>query len=350
MKTNDLDVLRRVDPAAGIPDGPQAELLLARLDRVRTRITAEQQVGPVHPAVVATDRSRPVPRRTVLLGAAAGAVAAGAGLVAVDPFGSTGVAVAATPPVLDSELAPGRPAKGALLELAARAGRDRSVRGHAGDVHVVRTQSWDLATDVDGKRVTSAVVPLERELRWSSDLTGHMVVKAGRPWIPADPAYRKEWAREGNPKTPEGSVVDEMTWSRGSYQTAFHYPLPSDPQQLLAELKVGNDFDLNGTSQLIGSVADIYQETMPAPAVRSAVLTVLAGRSDVVALGAIKDRAGRTGLAFATDSASSGLPTRYVVIFDPATGALLTAEEVLTKNAGELNVRIPSVISYTLFL
>ena len=49
-------------------------------------------------------------------------------------------------------------------------------------------------------------------------------------------------------------------------------------------------------------------------------------------------------------SAMSGLPTRYVLIFDQVTGQLLDDEEILTRTAGKLNVAIPAVISYTVYL
>jgi hypothetical protein len=48
-------------------------------------------------------------------------------------------------------------------------------------------------------------------------------------------------------------------------------------------------------------------------------------------------------------SSGSGLPTKSTLIFDPATGWLLDAEEMLIESAGKLNVPIPSVISYSVF-
>lgn len=46
----------------------------------------------------------------------------------------------------------------------------------------------------------------------------------------------------------------------------------------------------------------------------------------------------------------SRVPERRTAIIDPATGALLGVETMLTERAGALNVRIPSVISYTSYL
>jgi hypothetical protein len=44
------------------------------------------------------------------------------------------------------------------------------------------------------------------------------------------------------------------------------------------------------------------------------------------------------------------LPTRYTVIFSADTGGLIADEQVLTTTAGKLNVAIPAVIGYTLYL
>jgi hypothetical protein len=128
------------------------------------------------------------------------------------------------------------------------------------------------------------------------------------------------------------------------------YPLPTDPARLLAELKAHYAIEAKGTQELVVALTDLYQETMPVPRVRSAMLTLLADRGDVVALGAMTDRAGRTGRGFAVDGDGGGLPTRQVLIVDSATGALLANEEVLTKRAGRLPVRVPSVTGYTLYL
>ncbi|WP_405059355.1 CU044_5270 family protein [Kribbella sp. NBC_01505] len=324
MKINELDALRRVDPAAGIPDGPLTEQELAVLDRIRTRIAAEQHVAPIN----GSTHQKPVRRRVVLLGAAAASVAIGAAGVVIDPFGSTGVAMAVTPPLLDHELAAGRPANAELIALAAKAARDTTLPGSSGGVHTVRAQSWNLSTNVDGEKVTSAVVPEQSELTWSSvDLSGQLVRKDSKT----------------------GKVVDNLTWAKGTYEQGFSYPLSGDPTSLRAQLQAGHDIDANGTVALTEAVGDVYNETMPVPAVRSALLTLLSGRKDVVALGPMVDRAGRTGAAFAVETDASGLPTRYVLIFDPATGRLLADEEVLTKTAGKLNVRVPSVIGYTLY-
>jgi hypothetical protein len=350
MNTNDLDTLKRVDPASGIPDGPLTDRELAGLQRIATRLAAEEHVAPVNGKATAglgSGRGR-VRRRAVLIGAAGAVAAAGAGVVVLDPFGSGGVALAATPPLLDAELAQGRPGKAALLALANTAGADKTLPGDAGS-HAVRMQAWYLSTAVDrNEKVTSAIIPEEITRTWKSDLSGRLVVRTGQPYFP-DPASPKGSRPDGSAEKP-GTVKGGESWPPGRYQPLFRYPLPTDPARLLAALKIGHPIDDNGPGYLTDVVTDVYHETTPAPAVRKALLEVLAAHTSAVSLGTMTDRAGRRGRAFAVDSSYGGLPNRRVLIFDPTTGRLWAKEEVLTKTAGRLNVRIPAVISYELYL
>lgn len=56
------------------------------------------------------------------------------------------------------------------------------------------------------------------------------------------------------------------------------------------------------------------------------------------------------GQAFSAESSRSGLPTRYTFIVNPSSGTIQGQEEMLTKTAGKLNVPVPSVIGYTVYL
>jgi hypothetical protein len=345
MKSNDLDLLRQADPAAAIPDGPLNEAELAGLSRVSTRIVAERSVAG--PTPVAARRGRAaMRRRTVLIGAAATLVAA-VGLVAVDPFGSTGVAVAATPALLDGELQAGTPAKARLLALATAAARDASLLGDVGSTHSVHTSTWDLSTRVDGDTVRSAVVPEETDLLWAGDQPGRITVRTGQTYFPSE-SHRQAWEHAGKPGKP-GQVIRDEALAPGGYTSMFTYPLPTNPAQLLAAFEAGHPIDVDGTGALVTAVRDLYKETVPVPALRSSALQLLAGRGDVVWLGDLKDRAGRSAQAFAVDTSYTGLPQRQILMFDTVTGTLLASEDLLTKTAGALGVAVPSVISYTLF-
>jgi hypothetical protein len=140
------------------------------------------------------------------------------------------------------------------------------------------------------------------------------------------------------------------TWAPGEYEGHYAYPLPAGRGALLERLEPGHHISEYGTPGLLGAVVDTYRESTPTPAVRGGLLRLLSERDDLITLGMVADRAGRRTAAFALDSDHGGLPNRRVLQFDPATGRLLADEEVLTERAGLLNVRIPAVVSYHLYL
>nr|WP_238357360.1 CU044_5270 family protein [Kribbella italica] len=312
----------------------------------------------VDAAVVDLAPRRRVTRRAVLVAGAAGiAVVAGVGLVAVEPFGSTGVAVAATPMVLDGELRAGRPAKQELLALAKVAAADRALPGDA-STHTVRMSTWDLSARADGDRLDWAVVPEESDLVWSADRPGRLTVRAGTPFFPSD-QHRDAWKRAGASVEPGTVIRDESVPAGGRRITQlgsgpsthnFVYPLPAQPRPLLAAIKAGLPVgvDVDSTGALVTGIRDLHRETVPSPGTRAAVLRLLAERGDVVSLGLLQDRAGRSGRAFAVDTTYTGRPERQVLMFDLVTGALLASEDVLTKNVDALRVPAPAVISYAL--
>jgi hypothetical protein len=67
-------------------------------------------------------------------------------------------------------------------------------------------------------------------------------------------------------------VLGEQKWRPGGYDPTYRYPLPTDPARLLGELKRHHRIDAMGTQELVVALTDLYHETMPVPAVRSAVL------------------------------------------------------------------------------
>jgi hypothetical protein len=86
--------------------------------------------------------------------------------------------------------------------------------------------------------------------------------------------------------------------------------------------------------------------------VQSALLSILATQPDLIVEGMATDRAGRQGIAISTTARSPQERTpamRYVLIIDPDTGMLLSAEEVALE-AGTLPIHVPATIGYALFL
>ncbi len=116
--------------------------------------------------------------------------------------------------------------------------------------------------------------------------------------------------------------------------------LSHDPARLLGQFHRAHQAEL-GAAEVVTAFTDLWQQQVPPAALEAAALRVLAAQEGLVVRGTTTDRAGRAGVAVSVDSGYSGLPTRYTLIFNPATGMLLDAEQVLTTTAGLLNVHRP---------
>jgi hypothetical protein len=278
--------------------------------------------------------SEPAParrqRRLLICAGAAVALALVVALVVPSLSGGGSTAYAATPrPLVYVPLATGEAAAPLLSSVAARAAT-LSERDNGGRFAHVEQRSWDLFTRVDGKRVTSEVVP-QRTSQWlADDGSGLIRVVADLP----------------------GGTHREVRRAAGGELQHF-WPLrslSSDDRTLAAQLAQGHPVGDNGAAERLVAVQDAYAESPLAPPVRAALLRYVAATPGVVVTGRVTDRAGRDGVAVSLDSDFSGLPTRYTLIIDPDDGRLLGSESMLTERAGKLDVPVPSVIAYTVLL
>jgi len=276
-------------------------------------------------------------RRTVL-GLAAAACVAAAGITAVDviaPRGLAGLAgldgasaEALVPSLLQFTPLPGTAAEH-LSEIAARSAALPDDVG-SGPVAYLEQRSWSLYTRVEGDRATSGNVEQYRHSWTDAAGAGRLVGEHVR----------------------QGRTVDRVETTLAAGDWSYMWPLgflSSDPAVLSGQLEQGHPVS-NGPAERLVAITDAVREQPLSPAVRAAMLTYLAQTPGLRLDGAVQDRAGRDGIAVSVDSDYSGLPTRYTVIIDPQDGRVLAFEQMLTTTAGKLNVRVPGVIDYQLFL
>ncbi len=322
---SDVHAIRELLMACDPCPAPQDELPLdARAEATLHRLLTTDAAAPE--VVRSSARRRRLVSASVPTAAAA-LIALVSGVLPGLPSGSS--ADAATPSPLQLPSAPGQPAKAELLRLAAVASRQPAVT--AGRYHYLKRRAWYLNTAVAGQSVTSQLQPQTVE-----------------QWLADDGSGRIVTARD------EGGTVDAHRIEKGA-RTPSAGTLPTDPaalaQQLLGYPSLGQDNAgiPNGVERVERTVDLLSTDGAVPPALQAALWRVLAA-SQLTNHGVIIDRAGRRGVAFTVDSAYTGLLTRYMLIIDPTTGRLLDYEQVLTKTAGKLNVRVPAVIAYEIFL
>lgn len=288
-------------------------------------------------------RSRTAVRR--LLTSAAGVAAAVALAVTVGLPGRTDPAVAATPTLLQyAQIA--STSKNEAQSLARACLERQRAQREAPASFTVRWTEWSLNTRVDGRVVTSAVVPVQVALSRRSDGSAELVRRTSVPQFP-NRQSRERWEDEGRPAA-QPRMVGAQRWSPGELRQASA-GLPDDPDRLLQVLARSHPIDELGDAEVLVAIADTYRAAELSPAQQAAMFALAVSRPGLQPYGRVTDRAGRNGFALSVESDHSGLPTRYTAIFDPVTGRLLDLEQTLTTTAGRLNVPVPSTIAYTVF-
>lgn len=210
-----------------------------------------------------------------------------------------------------------------------------------------------------------ALVPVSREIWIKSDGSGRIVESRGEPiWF--GPADRAGWQAVGSPDlrgtpfsdtrfgpTPPGvDPWDPQPWPGSLYYENVD-ALPTDVatlRRMIDERAAANGGGATDYERFT-IVGDLLRETVAAPKVRAALYRVAASLHGVELVGAMTDRAGRTGTAVSmtTDQSSRGLERR-VLIFDPQTSSLLAEEDVLLHKVDWLDAEPPLVIGYNTYL
>jgi hypothetical protein len=284
----------------------------------------------------AAARSARAARRDAILPIAVCAAIAATLVLLVSRMADVGVpALAATPAPLAYHL-PARAApsgRKVLLRLATVAARLPTPSAPGGPYAYVRTAGWYLDTQVSGERSTSKVLASMTETWTNTSGSSRWITRR----VPGNGSHVTVSAL--------GPVTGRDTASHGSTPIR----LSNDPSVIAHQLDIGHPRRIGPVERFV-SLTDLALLQPIASQAQSAILRVLARSPGLIDSGEVTDRAGRRGVAVSLDSAYSGLPTRYTLIFDPHTGALLGEEETLLGNPGQLNVPPRAVIAYTAYL
>lgn len=291
--------------------------------------------GPNRGRSTADPANRQLVRRRRLWGAGiAAAVAAGVGLLVFD-LPQPHPAFAATPDLLPITRSSDGTAPLTLIGIARAAQNDTTPSGCTVD-HLI-TDYWALNSVIDGKTVTSAVFPSQREF-WRAGNEQARTIDIYLPPLVTNAADRDAFGDTGAPD----STPVRNDYPAGTFAAAFSGRPPTDPGRLARWLARSSRSD----TAILDGVTDLLQERALTSPERAAVLTVLATRTALTYAGTSADRAGRPGVAFTTTSDDSGGHITHVLLLNPATGRFLAYEQVLTAGAPALKVRRPAVIGY----
>jgi hypothetical protein len=281
-------------------------------------------------------------RRVVLAGAATAGVMMGAAVVGEHVLGNRSGSDRTETPVPPAHQPPAEPksAPGALEALADRVAPLPSDVG-TGTCRRITTVGWYLDSQlVDG--VTTSALGQRRVTTWlAADGSGRQVA-VDQPYQFASERDRERWLGGTSPGKHVYAWKPEKNW------VIWKTPAPTETAALAKWLRTGHPVS-NGPMEVLQAVADLYREQVLVPGQRAALLRVLASVPGLRYVGAAKDRTGRPGKAF-TLVDSHGVPTRYTMIIDADSGALLSFEQALIRDAAGRKVRTPAITEYEAYV
>ncbi|MER7206775.1 hypothetical protein ABT340_06855 [Streptosporangium sp. NPDC000239] len=283
---------------------------------------------------------------------AAGAVAMAATATVVIRQSSSPTPLA-TPPMLHYRLmrAPTSippSAQAVLLALATVVDRQSSTHPPADAAFsLITTNIWDLNVTVADQKTTSVIVPklVQQWTPLAMTGSGRRVERRGKP-------QSVEEAKENSAEAvDDAAALSDEAWPAGADMGPWSDALARSSDQELREelLRGGSNSGEPVTYRLLRAVRMLHTYHVVPDPLAGRIWRLLARQPDLVFGGEVTDRAGRKGKAITFDF-DLALPMRWVMIISPETGRLLAFEEILTTDAGKLNVRIPAVIGYTTFL
>jgi hypothetical protein len=198
---------------------------------------------------------------------------------------------------------------------------------------------------------TTRQTAFDREIWWKADRSAYTRVTT----LPAPPSGVFQAAYTGTlpDSLPHQTYRDKAgSGERNDDGIRLLIANPSaDPDRLASQLAATHQGS-SSTQQTMSAIAALYRQHDLTPAQRAAVLTVLAG-TDVRYWGEVQDRAGRHGIAYATDvagPAAAGQPReamRYLLVIDEDNGQLLSYEEELLQYIDmQATTAVPVAVSY----
>lgn len=346
--------LRRVAGDIGMPSELRPEdhgLKLATADEFIARMKAND-AGPVditRDGPTSSAQSNWNWRRYARPIGAAAAVAAISSLILISPW-SDPAATAATPPILDYELAkatniayaPGVDAKQDLDELSAAASNAKPPP-RTGDIQYVQTDSWFATREDDGDSASTKVTPTVVQTWTSPDGSQTVAESKGAPLNAAGRGVKRNAA--------DLSSAPIQTFPAGNADPEAISDLGDTPDEVRTDLLAAGECDPASdptiTAQCLYSViAGLANQNVIPPAKASLIWAAISTESGFRSLGTVRDRAGRSGVGISVVSAETP-QFRSVLIISPRTGQLLGVEEILIKSDPAAGLEAPAVNAFT---
>jgi hypothetical protein len=365
---NELDLVRAVAADTPAPDAATTQAARVRLLAVIAAEAAAGQPQPTHRrAAWMAGRARLrrlLPASAVVAAVLAAALAAA---LLLQPATVTHGPGTVTPP---PGMIPGaEPTAVKVLTNAALAAAHAPMPGFGpGKYWYVLERGVQLGTNLDqagSKKSFFYRFGYESETWWALDGSLSGQLRNGRAEF-LDTAERAAWVAAGRPdlglpntevySPKDKQLVGGVGWLPPTYQDLVR--LPTDPTRLAAALtarvranpQLASASRARLTMELFGTISYLLEHYPLPPQLRAALYRVLTRLDGVELIGNVTDLAGRRAVSVAIDVVGRPLHERDELLLDPATGRLLGARSVLTRNVPGWRVPAGTLIDQRVFL
>jgi len=315
-------------------------IAIGRATPLSSRAEAElQALLATAPLATAAPRPAPALKRARLRGAWVTGLAAVLVFVTVFVVGNVTnrpqSSAASSPPLLTSVAIDATVPE--ILGVLSAAARDIGPSA-ASSERTVRSEAWSADISVDDEsNVTMFVQPQEISRVWNDELSGRVTAVAGEVRWGADSASAAE----------PGTVLVDEEYGRGQYPAIFATRPPSTAAELRSYLAAPLGLDDQSTAgQWFKAVQDLRADWPLDGDQNAALLDLLATLPDVSVAGTVTDRLGREGVAVETESRVDGV-FRDILVFDSATGFLISAEDVYLGGLNDISLPAMTVLNYS---
>lgn len=225
---------------------------------------------------------------------------------------------------------------GELFEQAAAAALTAGDDLPGGGVLYTETETWTLDADFGNEQRIVELTATVQE-RWT-DATG-----AGR--LEIRPGRTLEPGEVGGIFVPPDTATEPIVGVPISgLNVEQHGTVPDDADAIvtLETLGIGSSDD----AELLRALAGLLRQE-PFGAEQKAALWRSIGAIDGLdVLGTTTDRLGREAVGVALTSRTTGIETRTIFLFDPASATALAIEEVVTGDSRDLDIPTPALTGY----
>jgi hypothetical protein len=235
----------------------------------------------------------------------------------------------------------------------------------------VKTRDMGISTSVANGRNWSRFVGTISEKWIAKDGSGRLRQTEAAP-VWASPADREAWEAAGGavqfPLETSGHAEEAVLhgdcrgrlFLRGPFTAGELAEIPTDPEELAAWLEdrvtnpnggagSGNGFSIAVRTLALSS--ELLTDPLASSELRAALYEAEGLIPGIEYFGRARDAIGRHGIAVGAESANSGAPSRYSLIFDPKTSKVLASETTMLEPPSAMpNLPTPVVSEAKLFL